>query len=253
MKTYDFKSCSRCLEGSLCFDCASLETSSIRDDSQEVSVNERTGVPPHSLESVTKSLPVGGDDNSATSRSNSIPRTIPHSEQDLIGGLPSHGDVTQTAGDRPPVGTTVKFRAKCCAMTKVGRHCTDAALPDSTYCCNHLLAARAMSVNTVNSIMVPCCRKTNNGKQCKDTAKAGSLCCGKHSETVIAPTTSGKMIFQCRCLTERGTQCANTAKTGSLYCGKHSLPPTVPRASRESLSWFDSSWRAVLGHCQGRV
>jgi hypothetical protein len=237
MKTYDYSNCSGCCDGSLCSECASLETSSIRDDLQEIIATERICMPRRSFESVTRYLPVGGDDNSILSRSNPIPRTVPRSEEDLTGEQPSHGGAIRTEEDHSPVGTTVKVRAKCRAMTKLGRHCTDAALPDSVYCCNHLRAAKAAtSISRVDSRIVRCCGKTNNGKQCKDTAKAGSLYCGKHSETAIAHTTGGKMIYQCRCLTERGTQCLNTAKTGSLYCGMHSLPPTVPDASREVIS-----------------
>jgi hypothetical protein len=217
MKTYDFSSC---CEGSLCSDCASVETSSIRDASQDITV------PDPVCEAINGYLPAG-DDNSILSRSNPIPRNVPHSEQDLIFGQPSHGGVTRAEGDHQPIG------AKCCGMTKLGRLCIDAALPGSVYCCNHLLAAKAVSINTVHSRMVRCCGKTKKGKQCKDTAKAGSLYCGKHSETAIVPTSGGKMIYQCRCLTERGIQCSNTAQAGSLYCGKHSLPPTVPSADRE--------------------
>jgi NACalpha-BTF3-like transcription factor len=231
MKTYD---CSSCCGGSLCSDCTSLETSSIHDGSQEITTNGRPGMPHRSFESVTRFLPVGGDDNSILSRNNPIPRTVPRSEHDLTGGHPTHGGLTRTEGDHPPVGTTVEVGAKFHAMTKLGRHCTDAALPDSVYCCNHLRAAKAATrINRVDSRMVRCCGKTSKGKQCKGTAKAGSVYCGKHSETAMAHTTGGKMIYQCRCLTERGTQCPNTAKTGSLYCGKHLLPPTLPDASRE--------------------
>jgi hypothetical protein len=236
MKTYDYCNCPSCCEGSLCSDCASLETLSVRDDLQEITGNERTCMPCGSFESVTRYVPVGGDDNSVLSRSNPMPRAVPRSEQDLTGGQPSHGGVTRTEGDHPPVGTTVKVVAKCRAMTKMGRHCADAALPLSEYCFNHLPIVRAASINTVNSRIVRCCGKTNKGKQCKDTAKAGSLYCGKHSETATAHTTGGKMSYQCRCLTERGTQCPNTAKTGSLYCGMHSSPPTVPDASRKVIS-----------------
>jgi RNA recognition motif-containing protein len=208
----------------VCSNCVSLETTSIPDGSQDM-VNERPYMPQPPCKAVTRNL-LGGDDNSIVSLSNPIPRNVPHSEQDL--------SVSRTEGDHPQVGTTVKNEAKCYAMTKLGRHCIDAALPGSVYCCNHMLAARAVCINTVNSRVVRCCGKTNNGKQCKDTAKAGYLYCGnKHSETTVVPTTGGKIIFQCRCLTEVGTQCPNTAKTRSLYCGKHSLPPKIPIANRE--------------------
>ncbi len=124
--------------------------------------------------------------------------------------------------------------------TKLGHLCSDVALPDSVFCFNHLAAAPAVSINTVNSRIVRCCGKTNKGKQCKDTAKVRSQYCGRHSDTAIVH--GGKMIYQCRCLTERGTQCPDTAKKGSLYCGKHLLPPTVPDASRE-----------VIFRCRGLI
>jgi hypothetical protein len=233
MKTYD---CSSCCEGSLCSDCTSLETSPICDGSQDITANERSCVLRPPCESATIYHDHCGCDRFVLPCSNQVPCTVPHSEHDLSGGQPSRRDgLTRTEGDHPPVGTTVKVGAKCRAMTKLGRRCIDAALPASVYCCNHLRAARAVSINTVNSRIVRCCGKTNKGEQCKDTAKAGYMYCGKHSETIIAHTNGGKMIYQCRCLTERGTQCPNTAKTGSLYCGMHSLPPTVPDASKEAI------------------
>jgi hypothetical protein len=236
MKTKDYSSCSSCCEGSLCSDCASIETSSIRDDLQDITVDEQPCVPHPLYEAVAGYPPVGGDDNSILSRSHAIPRNVRHVEQDLMGGQPSHGGrVTRAEEDHPPVGTTVKVRTKCCAMTKLGRDCIDAALPDSVYCGNHQLAAQPVSINTVNSRIVPCCGKTKKGEQCKDTAKAGSLYCSKHSENAIVPPNGRKKICQCRCLTESGTQCPNTAKTGYLYCGTHSLPPTVPGGSREAI------------------
>jgi hypothetical protein len=211
MKNYD---CSSCCEGSLCSECASLETSSTRDDSHEITVNEQPFVPRPPCESITRYLPVGND-NSFLSLSNSIPRDVPHSEQDLICEQPSHGGLSQTEGDHPPDGTTVKVEAKCYAMTKLGRNCTDVALPGSVYCCNHTLATQAVSIDTVNSRIVHCCGKTYKGKQCKGTVKTGYMYCGNHSHTVM-------VSVRCCGKTYKGKQCKGTAKAGYLYCGNHS-------------------------------
>jgi hypothetical protein len=139
-------------------------------------------------------------------------------------------------GRRPPLVGTREGWSQVSRNDEAGTPLHHAALPDSVYCC--IIEQRAARINRVNLRIVRC-GKASRRKQCKDTAKAGSLYCGKHSETIIAHNTGGKMIYQCRCLTERGTQCPNTAKMDSLW--KAFVAATSSDASRR------------LSRCRGLV